>query len=270
MDDYFGEKKPVKVLFILLFCGRGVGYYIYVVLSTEFPYNFAEGATLLVDKPIDWTSFDVVKKIRVIIKAKIGHAGTLDPLATGLMILCTGKFTKKLTDFQGLDKTYTGAFYLGATRPSFDRETEIDETFDISGLTEDAIRAATKPFIGDIDQMPPIYSAIKKDGKKLYTHARQGTEVVIEPRKVRIDQFEITKIELPLVYFSVKCSKGTYIRSLAHDFGKALNAGAHLHELRRTAVGDFSIDDAWQLNELVDYLNENKALFLRHEGVSKR
>ncbi len=212
---------------------------------------FKEGKVLLIDKPLNWTSFQVVNKIRWLIKQKfdlkkikVGHAGTLDPLASGLLILCTGKFTKKIETYQAQIKEYTGTFTLGATTPSYDLETEIDNTFDISGITSEEIHSATQQFIGEIQQQPPIFSALKKDGKRLYEYAREGEHVEIPTRKVTISEFEITNIELPNIEFRVVCSKGTYIRSLAYDFGKALNNGAHLSALRRTKIGDFSVEDA--------------------------
>jgi tRNA pseudouridine55 synthase len=213
--------------------------------------SFQEGQILLIDKPLNWTSFQVVNKVRWLIrkqfnlkKIKVGHAGTLDPLATGLLIICTGKFTKQIDTYQAQEKEYTGTFTLGATTPSFDLETEIDKTFDISSITEAQILHATKQFIGEIEQYPPVFSAVKKDGKRLYEFARSGEEVEISSRKVTISSFEITGIDLPEVHFKVNCSKGTYIRSLANDFGKVLNNGAHLSALRRTKIGAFSVDDA--------------------------
>lgn len=213
--------------------------------------DYLSGQVLLIDKPLNWTSFQVVNKIRWLIKQqfgikkiKVGHAGTLDPLATGLLILCTGKFTKKIESYQAQVKEYTGTFTLGATTPSYDLETEIDTTFDISGITSEEIYHATQQFLGEIQQQAPVFSALKKDGKKLYEYARAGEKVEVPTRRVSISEFEITKIELPNVAFRVVCSKGTYIRSLAHDFGKALNNGAHLSVLRRTKIGDFSVEDA--------------------------
>lgn len=217
--------------------------------------SFQQGQILLIDKPLNWTSFQVVNKVRWLIrkqfnlkKIKVGHAGTLDPLASGLLIICTGKFTKQIDTYQGQEKEYTGTFTLGATTPSFDLETEIDQTFDISNLTEEKIRVATGGFIGKIQQQPPVFSALKKDGKRLYEYARSGEEVEVAHRTVHISAFEITRIALPEVDFRVQCSKGTYIRSLAHDFGKALNNGAHLSMLRRTKIGEFSVDDAISLD----------------------
>ena len=212
---------------------------------------FIAGKVILIDKPLGWTSFQVVNKIRWLIrqtydikKIKVGHAGTLDPLASGLLILCTGKFTKNIDTYQAQEKEYTGTFTLGGTTPSYDLETEIDQTFDISEITAEKIMQATEQFIGDIKQQPPIFSALKKEGKRLYEYAREGETVEIAFRDVSIPEFEITKIELPHVYFRVVCSKGTYIRSLAHDFGKAINNGAHLSSLRRTRIGTFSVEDA--------------------------
>lgn len=214
--------------------------------------QFQEGQILLIDKPLTWSSFQAVNKIKYALiknlnlpkKFKIGHAGTLDPLASGLLIICTGKFTKKISELQGQIKEYTGTITLGATTPSYDLETEINETFPTEHITDELILETTKQFIGEIDQFPPIFSAIKKDGKRLYEHARAGEEVEIQSRKVEIMEFEITRINLPEVDFRVVCSKGTYIRSLAFDFGKALNSGGHLTALRRTKIGDFSVDNA--------------------------
>src|SRR5690554_522587 len=213
--------------------------------------DYKEGQVILIDKPLEWTSFQVVNKLRWLIrkqfdikKIKVGHAGTLDPLASGLLIICTGRFTKKIDTYQAQEKEYTGTITLGATTPSYDLETEVDQTFDISEITHEQILAATQQFTGKIQQQPPIFSALKKEGKKLYEFARKGEAVDIPSRTVTISEFEITKIDLPRVDFRVVCSKGTYIRSLAHDFGKALQNGAHLSSLRRTRIGDFSVDDA--------------------------
>ena len=212
---------------------------------------YQEGKVLLIDKPLNWTSFQVVNKIRWLIKQqfgikkiKVGHAGTLDPLATGLLILCTGKLTKKIETYQAQVKEYTGTITLGTTTPSYDLETEVDQTFDISGITEEDIIQNTKHFIGEIQQQPPIFSALKKDGKRLYEYAREGEKVEIPKRIITISEFEITKIDVPNIEFRAVCSKGTYIRSLAHDFGKSLNNGAHLSALRRTKIGGFSVEDA--------------------------
>ncbi len=223
--------------------------------------EFLDGQVLLIDKPLEWTSFQVVNKVRWLIKKqrglkkiKVGHAGTLDPLATGLLILCTGKFTKKIEQYQAQEKEYTGTIYLGATTPSYDLETEIDQHFDISGITIEQIHQATQNFIGQIEQVPPLFSAIKKDGKRLYELARKGETTEIKSRTITISEFEITRIELPKIEFRVVCSKGTYIRSLAHDFGKALNNGAHLSALRRTRIGDHRVTDAMSIEAFEDLL----------------
>jgi tRNA pseudouridine55 synthase len=210
--------------------------------------EFLEGKILLFDKPLHWTSFDVVKKVRVLTKvSKVGHAGTLDPLATGLLIICTGKFTKKINEYMGMRKEYTGTFTLGATTPTFDLESNPENFKPFHYLTEKEIKAATQQFTGDILQVPPQHSAIKKEGKPLYLSARKGIEVAVEPRPVSISAFDITKIELPVVHFNVNCSTGTYIRSLANDFGKALQTGAYLSSLRRTKIGNFKVDDAYSV-----------------------
>ncbi|MEX2588985.1 MAG: tRNA pseudouridine(55) synthase TruB [Chitinophagales bacterium] len=221
-------------------------------------YEFNEGSTLLIDKPLGWTSFDVVKKIRNLCKAKTGHAGTLDPLATGLLIICTGKNTKKIQDYQGMEKEYTGSIFLGATRPSFDRETEIDKEFPIDHITENAILETAKGFIGKSEQEAPAFSALKVAGKPMYESARKGIKTETKIRPIVIDSFKIEKIEMPLVYFRILCSKGTYIRSVAHDFGKRLNSGAYLHSLVRTKIGTYSLEDAWNLEELSAHLKEFK------------
>ncbi len=213
-----------------------------------------EGTAILVDKPLTWTSFDALAKIRKHVHTKIGHAGTLDPLATGLLICCTGKMTKKITDFQKQEKEYTGIIHLGATTPTFDLESEPENFKETTHLTHEQIIAATQSFIGDIMQMPPIHSAIKKDGKVAYQLARAGKEVKLDPRAITITTFEITKIELPEVHFKVQCSTGTYIRSLANDFGAALGVGGYLQELRRTKIGDFDVKDAKTVAEWVAYL----------------
>ncbi|MDX2001333.1 MAG: tRNA pseudouridine(55) synthase TruB [Chitinophagales bacterium] len=233
-------------------------------------FNFADGQVILVDKPYTWSSYSVVNKIKRLVRTKVGHAGTLDPLATGLMVLCTGKFTSKLGNLIEEDKEYTGTIYLGATRPSCDRETAIDQEFDISHLTEEKVRQAAQQFEGEIEQVPPLYSAIKQEGEELYKKARRGEEVVIRSRKVRINVFEITEVEMPLIHFRINCSKGTYIRSLARDFGVALGTGSHLYDLRRTKSGQFSIEDAWNVQKLGEYLIENKALILQHARIHKR
>ncbi len=225
--------------------------------------DFKNGQVLLIDKPLTWTSFQVVNKLRWKIrktfgikKIKVGHAGTLDPLATGLLIICTGKFTKRINTFQAQEKEYTGTFTLGATTPSYDLETEIDKTYPINHLTKEFIKKTTLQFIGEINQKPPIFSAIKKDGKRLYELARAGETTEIKSRKVTISSFEITKIDLPSIDFKITCSKGTYIRSLAYDFGKALNSGAHLSTLRRTKIGNFNIKDAQTIETFTALLDK--------------
>ncbi len=218
-------------------------------LSAE---DFLEGHVLLIDKPLTWSSFQAVNKLKYVLKHhynlpkkfKIGHAGTLDPLATGLLIICTGKFTKKITEIQAQVKEYTGTIIVGATTPSYDLETEINATFPIDHISDELIQATTQQFLGEIDQKPPVFSAIKKDGVRLYEHARAGEEVEIASRKTTIYEFEITRIALPEIDFRVQCSKGTYIRSLAYDFGKALQSGGHLSALRRTKIGDFDVKNA--------------------------
>src|SRR5690554_2843025 len=218
--------------------------------------DFQNGQVILLDKPLQWTSFQAVNKVRWLLKKhfklkkiKVGHAGTLDPLASGLLIICTGKFTKQIDTFQAQEKEYTGTFTLGATTPSFDLETAIDQTFSIENITESQLKEAAQLFVGEIAQQPPVFSALKKDGKRLYEFARKGEEIEIPTRKVTISDFEITRIALPEVDFRVVCSKGTYIRSLASDYGKALNNGAHLSALRRTRIGDFSVTDAISLTD---------------------
>lgn len=215
------------------------------------PEEFKEGQILLFDKPLGWTSFQLVNKVRWLIrkscdikKIKVGHAGTLDPLASGLLILCTGKFTKRIEQYQAQEKEYTGTFTLGATTPSFDMETEVDKSFGIDHISEENISCAALEFLGEIDQVPPVFSALKKEGKRLYEYARNGEEVVIPSRKVEIKEFEITEIRFPEVDFRVICSKGTYIRSLANDFGKSLGTGAYLSSLRRTKIGGFIVEDS--------------------------
>ncbi len=220
--------------------------------------DFKNGQVLLIDKPLEWTSFQVVNKLRWHIKQKfglkkikVGHAGTLDPLASGLLIICTGKFTKKINEYQGREKEYTGTFFLGATTPSYDLETEVNHTFPISHISETLIYSTAKKFIGQIRQKPPIFSALKKDGKRLYELAREGKTTEIKEREITISEFEITNISLPEVSFRVVCSKGTYIRSLAFDFGKVLNSGAYLKALRRTRIGEFKVEDGIKIDEFI-------------------
>jgi tRNA pseudouridine55 synthase len=224
------------------------------------------GKVLLIDKPLTWSSFQAVNKLKYILKRKydlpkkfkIGHAGTLDPLATGLLIICTGKFTKKITEIQAQIKEYTGTIVLGATTPSYDLETEVDATFPTAHITEALILETINKFLGEIDQKPPVFSAIKKDGKRLYEHARAGEEVEIQLRKTTIYEFEITRIQLPEVDFRVQCSKGTYIRSLAYDFGLALQSGGHLSALRRTKIGDYSVENAILTDDFEQSLSNEK------------
>lgn len=213
--------------------------------------DYLSGQVILIDKPLEWTSFQAVNKIRWAIrkafgikKIKVGHAGTLDPLATGLLIICTGKMTKQINIYQGQEKEYTGTITLGSTTPSYDLETDINKSYPTDHITEELIDSKTHEFIGTIEQYPPVFSAIKKDGKRLYEFARAGERVDIKAREVEISKFDITQINGLELKFKVVCSKGTYIRSLANDFGKALNSGAHLSELRRTRIGDFNVYDA--------------------------
>ncbi len=223
-------------------------------MTTE---DFLNGQVLLIDKPLHFTSFQAVNKLKYALinkaglpkKFKIGHAGTLDPLASGLLLVCTGKFTKIISELQGQAKEYTGTFFIGATTPSYDLETEIDQEFATSHINDSLIHETVKQFLGEIDQIPPIFSAIKKDGVRLYEHARAGETIEIASRKTIIHEFEITRIALPEVDFRVVCSKGTYIRSLAFDFGKAMNSGSHLTALRRTKIGDYNVKDAIDVND---------------------
>jgi tRNA pseudouridine55 synthase len=231
-------------------------------------FDFRNGEILLVNKPLHWTSFDAVRKLkRLVGGAKIGHAGTLDPLATGLMILATGPFTKKLTALTELTKEYTGSFFLGATTPSYDLETEPEAFKDISTITEKDILEAAKSLTGKILQVPPVYSAIKVDGKRSYELARKGKAKELKARELVIDEFEITRIALPLVYFRVSCSKGTYIRALADDIGKILGTGAYLHSLCRTRIGKFYLEEAWDITDLADQLIQLDKSQLRHENI---
>lgn len=223
--------------------------------------DFNEGEILLINKPETWTSFDVVNNLRYFLKTafgqkkvKIGHTGTLDPLATGLLILCTGKFTKKIEEFKVFDKEYTGTFLMGATTPSFDRETEVDKQYSLDGLTSDMIRKTALQFTGSMLQTPPQYSAVKINGRRAYDFARQDEVVKLDPKPVHIEAFEITAIDLPEVHFRISCSKGTYIRSLARDFGQALNNGAYLSALCRTRIGPYHLRDAYELEHLKELL----------------
>lgn len=212
--------------------------------------TFEEGKVLLINKPLHWTSFDAVRKIRNLIRIKkVGHAGTLDPLATGLLIICTGKLTKKINEYQAQEKEYTGSFTLGATTPTYDLESEPQNFTNLDFITKYLLDETAKKFIGEIEQTPPIHSAVKQQGKPVYLAARKGHDVKLEPRKITIKEFEIIKIELPIVYFRVVCTTGTYIRSLANDFGEALGCGAYLSSLCRTRIGEFSLEDAMTIEE---------------------
>ena len=227
----------------------------HVPISEELKIKFEEGQVLLLDKPLHWTSFDIVRKIRNAIKIKkVGHAGTLDPLATGLLIVCTGKFTKKINEYMAQEKEYTGSFTLGAITPTYDRESTPYDIKEYSHLASEAIYAATKKFVGEIQQVPPIYSAIKKEGVAAYDLARRGEDVELKARTINIHHFEITALELPLVSFKVVCSTGTYIRSLAHDFGSHLGCGAYLSELRRTRIGAHTVENALTIEGFLEGL----------------
>lgn len=239
-------------------------------------FNFTEGEVLLIDKPYKWTSFDVISKLRSHIKGrlclkkiKVGHAGTLDPLATGLVIVCTGKFTKRINEFQDDIKEYTGTICLGATTPSFDLEKEIDATFDISHLNEDMIQNAALGFIGDMDQMPPQFSAKKVNGKRAYEYARQNQEIELQTRKITISEFEITGIQLPEVDFRIVCTKGTYVRAIARDFGEALDCGGHLTVLRRTRNGILNVEDAQTMEEIMNEISIWAAIKEKNEVVQE-
>ena len=215
--------------------------------------NFENGRVLLIDKPLQWTSFDVIRKIRNTIKIKkVGHAGTLDPLATGLLIVCTGKFTKKINEYMAQEKEYAGTITLGAVTPTYDLESEPVNFMSLDEISEDLIRETTKQFTGEILQTPPIHSAIKQKGKPVYLLARKGIDVILEPRKITIKEFEITNIEMPVISFRVVCTTGTYIRSLANDFGNALGCGGYLSKLRRTRIGNFLVEDAISMEEFAN------------------
>jgi tRNA pseudouridine55 synthase len=230
--------------------------------------DYQEGQILLIDKPLKWSSFQAVNKLKFGLikelklpkKFKIGHAGTLDPLASGLLLICTGKFTKRIEELQGQAKEYTGTITVGATTPSYDLETEINATFPTEHITEALINETLPQFIGEIDQKPPVFSAIKKDGKRLYESARAGIEVEIKTRKVSVSEFEITRIALPEIDFRIVCSKGTYIRSIAYDFGLALNSGGHLTSLRRTKIGDYSVENASEPEAFIEGLQQSPSL----------
>ncbi|MCZ2394468.1 MAG: tRNA pseudouridine(55) synthase TruB [Chitinophagales bacterium] len=221
--------------------------------------DYAEGKVILIDKPLDWTSFDIVNKIKYALKKKfpkikVGHAGTLDPKATGLLIVCTGKFTKKITEIQDQYKIYSGSFFLGATTECYDTEKPVNQTFDISHITEQDIYENVQYFLGKIEQTPPAHSAIKIQGKNAYEFARKGEDIIMKSREVFIYSFDITKIELPYIFFKIKCSKGTYIRSIAHEFGKKLNNGAYLTSLRREMIGEYSLEDSWEIQNFIQHV----------------
>jgi tRNA pseudouridine55 synthase len=219
--------------------------------------KFEEGQILLIDKPLQWTSFDVIRRIRHLISVKkVGHAGTLDPLATGLLIICTGKFTKRINEYMSREKEYTGTFTLGATTPTYDLESKPENFRSLEKISEETIKSTTHNFLGEIMQVPPAHSAIKVEGRRVYELARKGKEVKLEPRRVFIKEFEITAIELPFVHFRVVCSRGTYIRSLANDFGEALACGAHLSNLCRTRIGEFKVEDALSINGFENSLKD--------------
>ncbi|MFT4092885.1 MAG: tRNA pseudouridine(55) synthase TruB [Niabella sp.] len=223
--------------------------------------NFGEGSVLLIDKPLEWTSFDAVRKIRNLIRIKkVGHAGTLDPLATGLLIVCTGKFTKKINEYMAQEKEYTGTFTLGAVTPTYDLESEPEHFKPLGALTAREIKNTAEQFTGEIDQVPPIHSAIKKDGKRVYELARKGIDVKLDARKIIIKAFEINASQLPVVSFKVVCSTGTYIRSLANDFGAALGCGAYLSSLRRTRIGDFKVADAVSIEDFETVIRQCRAI----------
>lgn len=225
----------------------------------SFLDKYNNGQTLLVDKDLDWTSFDVVKKIKNIIKCKkVGHAGTLDPLATGLLIICTGKNTKKINDIQNQDKVYTGEFILGKSTPSHDLETEFNSQKDIKNITSDRIEEVSKRFIGEQLQRPPKFSAVKVNGKRAYEYARDNEEVKIKEKNINIYEFKITEFNLPNISFKISCTKGTYIRSIARDFGEKLGCGAVLSKLRRTEIGNYNVEDAFKVNDLADKLKKEK------------
>jgi len=232
-------------------------------------YNYKVGEILLVDKPLTWSSFQVVNKLRWKIKntigiknIKVGHAGTLDPLATGLLILCTGKKTKTIDSFMGLEKSYSGTITVGATRPSYDMESEIDATFPTEHITEELIKLTAAKMIGNYDQMPPIFSAKKVNGKRAYAYARAGEEVVLQPKRINISKFDITKIDGLNIDFIINCSKGTYIRSIAHDFGQLIESGAHLSGLRRERIGDYDVKDAMSVDQ---WLEEIESVEFEHD-----
>ncbi len=228
-----------------------------ISVAADTKLLFEDGQVLLIDKPLHWTSFDMVRKIRGMLRIKkVGHAGTLDPLATGLLIICTGKFTKKINEYMSAIKEYTGSFILGAVTPTYDLESLPEQEKDFSFVTDELLLTTVKKFEGEIDQFPPVYSAIKKEGVALYELARRGEAVELKSRKINIYDFIITSVELPIVHFKVICSTGTYIRSLAHDVGRDLGCGAYLSSLRRTKIGEFKVDDAETIEQFILRIKE--------------
>lgn len=231
-----------------------------VRVNEEVRKGFEDGSVILIDKPLHWTSFDVVRKIRGAIQIKkVGHAGTLDPLATGLLIVCTGKFTKKINEYMAKEKEYTGSFTLGAVTPTYDLESNPENPKDVSSISNEIIHATVEKFLGETYQKPPIYSAIKKKGTPLYELARRGEDTELEPRRIFIQSFDITKIEMPVVHFKIVCSTGTYIRSIAHDFGVELGCGAYLSALRRTRIGEFDVDNAKSVDEFLKSISDQSS-----------
>ena len=239
----------------MITCGNSITFAHY--MKQEVQTIFTEGQVILVDKPLEWTSHDVVAKVRNAIKIKkVGHAGTLDPLATGLLILCTGKFTKRINEYQAREKEYTGTFTIGAVTPTYDLESEPINFKPYDEINAAMIEAAKNKFIGEIMQVPPAHSAIKKDGKRVYELARQGVEVELDARRVTISQFEIVSVNMPVLEFRVVCSTGTYIRSLANDFGKELGCGGYLSSLCRTRIGSFVLEQSWTMEEAEKKMRE--------------
>lgn len=239
-------------------------------------HDFKKGEVVLINKPLTWTSFDVVNNFRYFIKSKlgfgklkVGHAGTLDPLATGLLIICTGPFTKKIEEFTEYDKEYTGTFVLGATTASFDMEKPVDQIFPIDHITKELLMAAARQLTGILKQVPPVFSAVKIDGKHAYEYARKEKELLMPPKEVTISEFEITRIALPEVDFRIVCSKGTYIRALARDFGLAANSGAYLSVLCRTRVGPYLLSDSWEMNAFKEFLLAEKLLAVTAESTQQ-
>jgi tRNA pseudouridine55 synthase len=266
LDDKSGQEKSAEVFQLLLLC---CWFDCNILFALSENLNKPFGLTLLVDKPLEWTSFDVVNKLRSAVKQhtgkkknKVGHAGTLDPLATGLVIICIGKHTKTIESLMGLDKTYTGTIRLGGTTPSYDLETEIDETFPIPELNSNQIKSVAKSFIGPQEQLPPIFSAKKIDGRKAYELARKGREVTMKPSQISIESLELDASNYPGIDFELTCSKGTYVRSLAFDFGKKMGSGAHLTSLRRTRIGNYSIEDSFDIEGAIKHIEDEYIKYL--------